>query len=466
MTVPVCAQAAPASTARTKAARLKAAGLGMLLSLLGWRESGRHSGRIAVSGGRSGSRRAQGARFIGHDAPMTIDLDALRRYAVARSLFTPTTLPARDRAARLRAGRPDPRAGARAGPDAAPPRARTTAPATSSGATRGWRSRRTSSSTTASCRARTQALMHPRTPRTAWPTARWAQAHAVLDFVREHGVVHPREVDAQFAHGKVTQLVRRLVATPARSCSTACTTAACCAWRGATAACACTRRASRRRRRADPRSARWTRWSTWSSRKYAPLPARIARRAGQPAAPAARRSGRGERARRWRARKRAPAARRASTASTGTGPPARTRPRAATRRTTRCACSRPSTRWSGTAAASSCFWGWAYRFEAYTPAPKRMRGYYALPLLWRDQVIGWGNLAVRRRPARRGHRLRRRRAPRDAGFRRALDDESIGVPGIDRRFLQAPRQRGQRRLRLAQQRAAPARRSRGRARTA
>jgi uncharacterized protein YcaQ len=40
-------------------------------------------------------------------------------------------------------------------------------------------------------------------------------------------------------------------------------------------------------------------------------------------------------------------------------------------------------------------WGWVYRFEAYTPAPKRKLGYYALPLLWRDQVIGWGNLAVR-----------------------------------------------------------------------
>ena len=39
-------------------------------------------------------------------------------------------------------------------------------------------------------------------------------------------------------------------------------------------------------------------------------------------------------------------------------------------------------------------WGWAYRFEAYTPVAKRQRGYYALPMLWRDQVIGWGNLAV------------------------------------------------------------------------
>jgi hypothetical protein len=40
-------------------------------------------------------------------------------------------------------------------------------------------------------------------------------------------------------------------------------------------------------------------------------------------------------------------------------------------------------------------WGWTYRFEAYTPAPKRKLGYYALPLLWRDRVIGWGNLSVR-----------------------------------------------------------------------
>jgi uncharacterized protein len=37
------------------------------------------------------------------------------------------------------------------------------------------------------------------------------------------------------------------------------------------------------------------------------------------------------------------------------------------------------------------FWGWAYRFEAYTPAPKRQLGYYALPLLWQGQVMGWGN---------------------------------------------------------------------------
>ena len=40
------------------------------------------------------------------------------------------------------------------------------------------------------------------------------------------------------------------------------------------------------------------------------------------------------------------------------------------------------------------FWNWPYRFEAYTPVAKRKFGYYALPLLWREQVIGWANLAV------------------------------------------------------------------------
>jgi uncharacterized protein YcaQ len=38
-------------------------------------------------------------------------------------------------------------------------------------------------------------------------------------------------------------------------------------------------------------------------------------------------------------------------------------------------------------------WGWAYRFEAYTPPAKRKMGYYALPLLWGEDVIGWVNVS-------------------------------------------------------------------------
>jgi uncharacterized protein YcaQ len=38
-------------------------------------------------------------------------------------------------------------------------------------------------------------------------------------------------------------------------------------------------------------------------------------------------------------------------------------------------------------------WGWAYRFEAYTPPSKRHMGYYAMPLLWGELVIGWVNVS-------------------------------------------------------------------------
>ena len=40
-------------------------------------------------------------------------------------------------------------------------------------------------------------------------------------------------------------------------------------------------------------------------------------------------------------------------------------------------------------------WGWVYRFEAYTPASKRKLGYYAMPLVWKNHVIGWANLSVK-----------------------------------------------------------------------
>jgi uncharacterized protein YcaQ len=39
-------------------------------------------------------------------------------------------------------------------------------------------------------------------------------------------------------------------------------------------------------------------------------------------------------------------------------------------------------------------WNWTYRLEAYTPPAKRVRGYYAMPLLWGTHIIGWANAAV------------------------------------------------------------------------
>lgn len=68
-------------------------------------------------------------------------------------------------------------------------------------------------------------------------------------------------------------------------------------------------------------------------------------------------------------------------------------------------------------------WGWAYRFEAYTPPAKRKLGYYALPLLWGDRVIGWGNLSVAGGVLNAQLQYVEGRAPRDAGFVDGLDAE-------------------------------------------
>ena len=51
-----------------------------------------------------------------------------------------------------------------------------------------------------------QALMHPRSNAgsTLSPSGQKKKARLLLDFVRERGPVHPREVDEYFAHGRVT----------------------------------------------------------------------------------------------------------------------------------------------------------------------------------------------------------------------------------------------------------------------
>ena len=68
------------------------------------------------------------------------------------------------------------------------------------------------------------------------------------------------------------------------------------------------------------------------------------------------------------------------------------------------------------------FWGWQYRFEAYVPAAKRRLGYYALPLLYVDQVIGWGNLRVENGQLRSEFGYVAHRPP-DRVFKRELDAE-------------------------------------------
>ena len=68
-------------------------------------------------------------------------------------------------------------------------------------------------------------------------------------------------------------------------------------------------------------------------------------------------------------------------------------------------------------------WGWAYRFEAYTPVPKRKLGYYALPLLWRDRVIGWANVSLRSGMIQSEFGYIASHPPRDRVFRRAQEEE-------------------------------------------
>ncbi len=237
----------------------------------------------------------------------------------------------------------------------------------------------------------THHLMHPRVPQTAWPKARWTQAHAVLEFVRERGVVHPREVDAHFAHGKVrnwfggssnasTQLLdgmhyRGLLRIARRE--------------GGVRVYA----AREARPEAPDPAAALDALIDVIVRKYAPLPARSFSelvshlRGGAPQWAHLRAAALA------RAKQRLPQAE--VQGSTWYWPEGE---------------SPVASHDEGDAAAVrllapfdpvvwdrrrfEMLWGWAYRFEAYTPPQKRVRGYYALPLLWREQVLGWANVSA------------------------------------------------------------------------
>jgi hypothetical protein len=353
----------------------------------------------------------------------TVTLDALRRHAVARSLFAPTTLPrAIERLGFVQA---DPiRAPARAQDLTLRPRVRDYRA--------GDLERRYPALGVEEdyfvnygfMPRPLHALMHPREPRTAWPRSRWVQAAAVLDFVRERGVVHPREVDAQFAHGKArnwfggtsnasTQLLDGMH------------------YRGLLRV---ARRAGGVRLYAarephppapDP-AAGLDALVDAVVRKYAPLPERSLSELVHHLRYGAPQWADGRHDALARARQRLPSARvqgidwywpaGENPASVRHAVPERVRLLA------------PFDPVVWDRRRFEAFWGWAYRFEAYTPAPQRVRGYYALPLLWRDRVIGWGNLALAP-----GGRLQADlgyvggEPPRDRVFRTALDEELAQV---------------------------------------
>jgi uncharacterized protein YcaQ len=275
----------------------------------------------------------------------------------------------------------------------------------------------------------TQALMHPRTAKAAWSPERRAQAQAVLDFVRAQGVAHPREVDAAFAHGSArnwfggssrasTQLLddmhyRGLLRIAGRVSGVR------------------TYAAQEAFEAADPALAMQALIDV-IVRQYAPLPERSLSeligllRGGAP---------------QWAAQRQASLAhakqRLASARVAGIHWywPANEDPRAepaGTRNVLRLLAPFDPLVWDRRR--FELFWGWAYRFEAYTPPAKRVRGYYALPLLWRDQVVGWGNLAVRGGQLEAALGYVSGAAPRDPAFARALDAELARL----RTFLALP----------------------------
>ena len=269
----------------------------------------------------------------------------------------------------------------------------------------------------------TAALMHPREPRTVWTAAQWARAQAVLDFVRERGSVHPRDVDAQFRHGRVrnwfggsssasTQLLdgmhhRGLLRIARRD--------------GGVRVYA-PREATPPPADAAERAARQDALVDRVIAKYAPLPLATLGQLVSHLHGGGIPQWRGERATALqRAKARHPSVRVDGIDwlwPDGENPRSK---RHAFDDTLRLLAPFDPIVWDRRR--FTLFWGWDYRFEAYTPAPRRKLGYYALPLLWRGQVIGWANLAWRAGRLDAGLGYTSGRAPRDAAFRAALDAE-------------------------------------------
>ena len=78
-------------------------------------------------------------------------------------------------------------------------------------------------------------------------------------------------------------------------------------------------------------------------------------------------------------------------------------------------------------------WGFSYTWEVYTPPAKRVRGYYALPLLIADQIVGHVDpkadrsqkkLLIMNRSVRKGHRV----SPAINGLAKFLGLKKCGRP--------------------------------------
>ena len=267
--------------------------------------------------------------------------------------------------------------------------------------------------------AAVQALMHPRADLSHWPPGRRKRVQALLDFVREHGTVHPREVDAHFSHGTVTNY-----------------------WGGSSAATThllddmhyrSLLRVVRRDRgirlyavhqhaavSIDPlvRRAHVDALVDVVVGLYAPLPgaslSNVVSRLRY-AVP------------QWRgelksALKRARA--RLSHARVDDVDwywPAGERLPEGAQDTVRLLAPFDPVVWDRRR--FEMLWGWAYRFEAYTPAAKRTRGYYALPMLWRDRAIGWANVSMKNGALQAEAGYVDSRPPRERAFARELDAE-------------------------------------------
>ena len=111
---------------------------------------------------------------------------------------------------------------------------------------------------------------------------------------------------------------------------------------------------------------------------------------------------------------------RSSTDTRGIGP--RTN-RCPITRSTACGFSRRSIRWCGIDGASKCCGTGPIDSKRTRRPPKRKHGYYALPLIWRNRVIGWANVGSRNETIDAQFGYVSGRAPRDRGFKSALDAE-------------------------------------------